>query len=233
MLSGFIRIVFDQYVMGFFVTGSCERKRCCFVRSFDDSLVVKGMRYCSDLPNKDILFEDCVVWNDWGRALELGAETSAPEFSHVTFCNCDIVRTTQIAMDIQHGDRAVIKDVIFEKIRFEVDEVNCVPQIQKGRDAKYSGSMDYCPQFFVLVLCHGAWSYDKECGTMRNIVVRDCSISGKPLPTSSLGGFDAAHDIKGVTITNLQINGKVVKSLEEAAINVDPFVSDVHIKPHD
>jgi len=204
----------------------------CFVRSFDDSLVVKGMRYCTDLPNKNILFEGCVVWNDWGRALELGAETSAPEFSNVTFRDCDIVRATYAALDVQHGDRATIQDLTFERIRLEVDDVNYVPEIQNGRETKYTGSTDYCPPFFVLVFHHSACSYDRENGTMRNIVVRDCTITGKPLPASSLTGLDAAHDIKGVTISNLQINGKVATTLEEAAIRVGPFVTDVRIEPH-
>ena len=204
--------------------------RHCFVRSFDDTLVVKGMRYCSDLPNTNILFEDCVVWNDWGRALELGAETSAPEFSNVTYRDCDVIHAAEFAMDVQHGDRAVIKDLTFERVRMEVADADYQPQIQKDRDAKYTGSDTHCPVFFSLVFRHGPWSYDNTMGTMRNIVVRDCAILGKRLPASSLAGNDAEHDIQGVTFSNLQVNGKVVKTLEEAAIRVGPFVSDVRIE---
>jgi hypothetical protein len=88
----------------------------------------------------------------------------------------------------------------------------------------------FCPQFFVLVFRRGPWSFDKEAGAMRNVVVRDCTISGKSRPASTLSGLDASHDIKGVTIANLRINGKVAKTLEEAAIHVGPFVSDVRIE---
>jgi len=204
----------------------------CFVRSFDDSLVVKGMRYCTELPNKNILFEDCVVWNDWGRSLEIGAETSAPEFSGVTFRDCDIVRATFSALDVQHGDRAVIQDLTFERIRLEVDDVNYKPEYQNGPDAKFSGDTNYCPPFFTLVFHHSGCSYDNEFGTMRNITVRDCTITGKSLPSSSMTGRDEVHDIRGVTFSNLQINGKVATSLEEAGISVGPFVSDVRIEPH-
>jgi len=204
--------------------------RDCFVRSFDDSLVVKGLSYYKDVPISNILFERCVVWNDWGRALEIGAETATPELSQVTFRDCDVVRTAEIAMDVQHGDRAAVHDVTFERIRFEVDDVNYAPQIQNGRDATYTGQTGFCPRALVLVILRGAWSSDQERGTMRDIVVRDCSITGKPLPGSSLSGFDETHDVKGVTISNLQINGKVVKTVEEAAITVGPFVSDVRIE---
>ena len=205
--------------------------RGCFVRSFDDSLVVKGLSYDRDAAISNILFEGCVVWNDWGRALEIGAETASPELSHVTFRDCDIVRTAEIAMDVQHGDGAAIHDVTFEGIRFEVDDVNYAPQIQNGRDATYTGNTGHCPHALVLVILRGAWSTDQERGTMRDIVVRDCSITGKLLPPSSLSGFDEAHDIKGVTISNLKINGKVVTSLDEAKITAGQFVSDVRIEP--
>jgi len=204
--------------------------RHCFVRSFDDSLVVKGMRYCTNLPNKGILFEDCVVWNDWGRALEIGAETSAPEFTNITFRDCDILRATEFALDVQHGDRATIQDLTFERIRFEVEDVNYGPEIQNGRDAKYSGRTDHCPEFLCLVFRRRHYSYDTEFGTMRNIVVRDCSITGTPRPHSAMSGHDGTHDIKGVTISNLRINGEVAKTLEEANIAVGPFVSDVRIE---
>ena len=204
--------------------------RDCFVRSFDDSLVVKGLSYYKDVPISNILFERCVVWNEWGRALEIGAETASPEISQVTFRDCDVVRTAEIAMDVQHGDRAAIHDVTFERIRLEVDDVNYAPQIQNSRDATYTGQPGHRPHFLVLVILRGAWSTDRERGTMRNIVVRDCSTTGKLLPPSALSGFDETHDVKGVMISNMQINGKVVTSLEEAGISVGPFVSDVRIE---
>ncbi|HPO11967.1 MAG TPA: glycosyl hydrolase family 28 protein [Candidatus Hydrogenedentes bacterium] len=205
--------------------------RDCFVRSFDDSLVVKGLSYYRDVPISNILFEGCVVWNDWGRALEIGAETATPELSQVTFRDCDIVRTAEIAMDVQHGDHAAIHGVTFERIRFEVDDVNYAPQIQNGRDATYTGKTGHCPHALILVILRGAWSSDQERGTMRDIVVRDCSVTGNLTPSSALSGFDETHDVKGVTISNMQFNGKAAATLEEAAIHVGQFVSGVHIEP--
>lgn len=204
--------------------------RNCFVRSYDDSLVIKGLTAFRDVPVQDILFEDCVVWNDWGRALEVGAETCAPEFARITYRNCDVIRTTNIALDIQHSDRAAVKDVLFEKIRMEVDDVNYAEQIQKTRDEKYVENPNYCPRFLVLEIVKTQNSQDAERGTMQNVVVRDCSISGKPLPHSYLRGFDPAHSVRDVTITNLKINGKLVEKLEDAAIHIGPNVQNVHIE---
>jgi hypothetical protein len=191
------------------------------------------MRYSSDQPNKNILFEDCVVWNDWGRALEIGAETSATEFSQITFRDCDVIHAAEIALDVQHGDHPTIQDLTFERVRLEIDDVNTAPRIQQNREDKYVANTNFCPQFFCIVFRRGPWSFDTEAGAVRNVVLRDCTISGKPLPPSSLSGLDAAHDVKGVTIINLRINGKVVNSLQEANINVGPFVSDVRMEPQE
>ena len=185
--------------------------RGCFVRSFDDSIVIKGLGACND-PVRNVRVEGCVIWNDWGRALEIGAETAAPEMADILFRDCDIVRTTVVAMDIQHGDRAAIKDVRFENIRVEIDDVNWRCQIQKSRDEKFAFDTHFCPQLLVLEIVKTMWSHDTQRGTMERVTMRDCSVTGKPLPPSRLQGFDAQHGIQGVTIANLRINERVMRS---------------------
>jgi hypothetical protein len=204
--------------------------RNCFVRSYDDSLVVKGLKHFGEVPVQDVRFEGCVVWNDWGRALEIGAETSAPEMAHIVFRDCDIVRTADVALDVQHGDRAAVKDVTFENIRLEIDDVNHAPRLQKTPEDTYTDNTNYCPRFLVLVVVKTPYSHDEERGTMENVRVRDCSITGKPLPPSYLRGFDAEHGIRDVTIANLKINGQIVRSLEEAGIQIGPNVQDARLE---
>jgi hypothetical protein len=203
--------------------------RGCFIRSFDDSIVVKGVGPGVD-PVRRVLAEGCVIWNDWGRALEIGAETSAPEMADIVFRDCDIVRTAEIAMDIQHGDRAKVKDVLFERIRLEIDDVNWKCQIQNGRDDKFAFDTRFRPQLLVLIIYKTAYSRDVERGTIERVTVRDCSVTGKPLPPSRLQGFDAQHGVQGVAIANLRINGRIMHSLQEAAIQVGPHVRDVRIE---
>jgi len=204
--------------------------RNCFVRSFDDSLVVKGLKSFGEVPVRDVLFEGCVVWNDWGRALEIGAETCAPEVTDVVFRDCDIVRTAEIALDIQHGDRAAVQNVTFERIRLEVDDINHAPRIQRTREEAYPDNTDFRPSFLVLVILKTGYSQDQDRGTMENVIVRDCSVTSKTLPRSLLRGFDSLHGIRDVLISNLRINGRVVRSLEEAGITVGPHVENVRIE---
>lgn len=88
----------------------------CFVRAFDDCIALKGLKgrgdaVTDDQDLEDILVTDCVIWNDWGRALEIGAETCADLIRDITFRNCDIIRVNYVALDIQHGDRTLVTNV--------------------------------------------------------------------------------------------------------------------------
>jgi polygalacturonase len=192
--------------------------------------VIKGLGDSTD-PVRNVLVENCVVWNDWGRALEIGAETCAPEISNVVFRDCDIVRISDIAMDVQHGDRAAVRNILFENIRLEMDDVYWRYEIQKSRDAKFAFNTNFCPALLVLEIVKTMWSHDQIRGTMENVTVRNCSVTGKLHPASRFRGFDAEHAIRNVAIENLTINGQVVRELKDADIHVGPYVHDVRIGP--
>jgi hypothetical protein len=64
-----------------------------------------------------------------------------------------------------------------------------------------------------------------------NVTLRDITVSGKHSPPSRLQGFDAEHQVKGVTIEGLRFNGRVVTSAEEANLTIRPFVQDVRVLP--
>lgn len=206
----------------------------CFVRSFDDSLVIKGWsskEKTNPIPLQDITFSDCVIWNDWGRALEVGAETSAPEINRVTFRNCDVIHNSCIALDIQHGDRAAVHDVTFENIRVEVDEKNYPLIIQKSKEEKYPANPPlYQPKLLVMEIIQCMWSVDDKRGTMRDIRVKDISIVGPYLPESRLRGFDEGHKVENVTIENITYNGAKVASLSEAKIDVQAFTDKIELQ---
>lgn len=206
--------------------------RDCFIRSYDDSIVVKGLqsKAFEDKSVRNVRAEGCVIWNDWGRALEVGAETFAAEIADVTFRDCDIIRTSYIALDIQHGDRAAIKNVLFEKIRWEIDDVNLKLLIQKGKDDKFVPDANFCPRLLVVEIVKTGWNKDAQRGTVDGVTVRDITVTGKPFPASTLRGFDAEHMVKGVLIEGLRVNGRAIKSMEEAAVTVGPHVQGVRFK---
>ena len=208
----------------------------CFARTFDDSIAIKGLRGVrqpiGEQPVKDVKVSECVIWNDWGRALEFGAETSAPEISDITFKDCDIIRTVHVAMDIQHGDRALIKDITFEDIRFEIDDDTPKPKIQSSRDEKYSLAENgkYCPQLFVLIIRENNYSHDEERGQIQNIVFKNISVTSKCFPDSYFVGHDLEHDISDVTIENLRVNGTLITNAEDAHLSIRDYVGKVRFR---
>jgi hypothetical protein len=207
--------------------------RDCFVRAFDDALVIKGLKFklnsYDDRPVRNVRFERCVVWCDWGRAMEIGAETCAPEIAGVVFADCDILRTTHIAMDIQHGDRAAVRDVRFENIRVEIDDWNPPPRIQKAQDEKYPEKPvnTYVPTLLEIVIRKNAYSKDADRGTARDIVFKDVAVTGRHEPRSSFRGLDADHTVEGVTIQNLRFNGRLIGDAPAARLTIGPHVKDV------
>jgi hypothetical protein len=204
-----------------------------FVRAFDDALVIKGLKFrqnsFDNQPVRNVRFRRCVVWCDWGRAMEIGAETCAPEIAGISFEDCDIVRTTHIAMDIQHGDRAAVRDIRFEGIRVEIDDQNPRPRMQQDREEKYPADAPdgYCPTLLEIVIRKNSYSQDDDRGTVREIVFKDITVFSRLPPPSSFRGFDAEHAVEGVTIQNLRFNGRPIRAAGEARLTVGPHVRGV------
>lgn len=205
-----------------------------FLRTYDDSLVVKGIGE-STRPVKNLVFRQNVIWCDWGRAMELGAETRAPEFNNVRFEDCDVVRNTHIAMDIQHGDRAKISNVVFDNIRVEFDDKIPTPVYQNSDDQVYdpNANPDFCPALAVIVIQSTHYSGDKENGNVRNVLFKDIKVYGSRKPAISLTGCAAESDVQGVTFKNVTLVDQNLKvdSREILPYSANQFVSDVSFVP--
>ncbi|HXP61913.1 MAG TPA: glycosyl hydrolase family 28 protein, partial [Dongiaceae bacterium] len=207
--------------------------RDSFVRSFDDAIVLKGLNWgpggFHERPVRNVRVHDLVVWCDWGRALEIGAETSAPEIADVRFQDCDIIRTTHIGLDIQCGDRALVHDIRYEQIRVETDDLSPAARMQGSRNERYleDPTAQYVPDLLVIVIRKNAYSKDAERGNVRDITYTDVSVTGKRAPRSSFNGLDAQHAVQGVTLDNLRMNGKLATTATEANLEVGPYVSGV------
>lgn len=204
-----------------------------FVRAFDDALVIKGLKgrqnSFDDRPVSNVRFRRCVIWCDWGRAMEIGAETCAPEIAAIAFEDCDVIRTTHIAMDIQCGDRALVHDVWYENIRVETDGVCPSPRMQGSRDDRYveNPNDEYVPNLLVIVIAKNPYSQDAERGKVRDITYANVSVTGRRVPRSFFYGLDAQHTVQGVTIDNLRFDGKAANSAAEANLSIGPHVSGV------
>lgn len=206
----------------------------CFVRAFDDALVLKGLPSSRTIPNRNITFRQCVIWCDWGRALEVGAETCTPEFTNILFDDCDVIRTTGIAMDIQHYDEALVHDVRFENIRVEFDKWIPREQFQGTNEQKFIVDKDskYCSSLMVIVLpaWRAPWSGDRH-GKVRNIVFKNITIYSDRMPPSSFSGYSEEFNVDGVRIENVRFVGKKpITDIKDLNLKIGKFVKNVELK---
>ena len=78
-----------------------------------------------------------MLWCDWGKACEIGLETSCREYKNIVFKNCDIIRAGNSALDIQNGDCAEVSDIIFENINIEYNSYDNYPVLQENDEHLY------------------------------------------------------------------------------------------------
>ncbi len=178
----------------------------CFVRSFDDSIVVKSFsKDGQDIRN--VTVEDCVIWTDWGVSLGVTYETRTAHIEDIVFRDCDIVHNIACrgALTINPSDSAEISHVRFEKIRVE--------------DAR-SGLVE-------LVVEKTQWAKDEERGKIKDVIFRDVTVVGGPFPFSRIKGWDETHGVADVTFENLIIHGKQILSAEDGRFAVGPHVENV------
>lgn len=210
----------------------------CFLRTFDDSICVKGFDcyYEGDVEAavraamyrngenyevfRNVLIRGCVIWNDWGKALEIGAETRAEEISQIVFEDCDVIHVTGPVLDCMNVDYADVHDVVYRNIRVEYDEVIPQPVIQKKDGVRYEETdrnEDYAPPLMcVEVLYHPEYSAGGERrGRNRRILFDGISLTGRQAPGMAVRGIDEEFGCREITVRGLTWNGRPVKELDE------------------
>ena len=217
----------------------------CFVHSFDDTVVVKGIDRYRLTNCEDILTENCTLWCDWGRTCEIGLETACREYKNIVFRNCDILRAGSVALDVQNGDYAEVHDVLFEDIRVEYEAFHAKHQAQKTDGAVFeNGDVVEIP--YLLHLGNKTyknkkgieiWSADMnpddidvsspECGVAHHVTAKNISVYyGEGVPLDEEGKYDVriaarsyydGHIYHDITVSGITVNGK---EISESEVNI-------------
>ncbi len=218
---------------------NCENVRIseCFIRTFDDSICVKGFDYVMDeremlhdgyLHNvfTNAVIERCTVWCDWGHSLEFGAETRAQEIRDITFRDCDVIRCDGAVCDVKNCDYADIHGITFENIRIEQD-----PPTYRHQYGEKASAFDptplksgLAPAFAATVTVIPEYSKnDVRRGRNRDIVLRDIRVTGPECPRIRMRGYDKDHRTTGVVVQGIYWNGREVSQEVEKNQQVGPF----------
>lgn len=187
----------------------CEVKNC-FVRSWDDSLVVKN--YMDNSEN--ISFTDMQLWTDLAQSMEIGYETNKgkkPDASikNITFENITVLHNFhKPVVSVHNADDAIVEDITFKNITVE--------------DARMgSGDGDEAPYLIDLnIVQNGSWSSTAERGQIKNVTIDGLNVlSGKDCE-SRISGYDETHIVDGVTIKNMKVLGKDITDFEDGKFNI-------------
>lgn len=219
----------------------------CFIRTFDDCVCVKGFdcyydgdveaavhakmyrngmsydRFCNTV------IERCVIWNDWGKGLEIGAETRAEEIAHITFRDCDLIHLTHTALSCMNVDYADVHDVTFENIRIEADLPAQKPLLQQRDGEIYvNGDADHLPFMvkFSVEFHHEYSAGGARRGKNRHISVRNIRWYASKPPRIRLSGYDAQHKTENILFSDLFQNDKRL-SQGDVAWDVRDFAENI------
>lgn len=186
--------------------------RNCFLRTFDDSLVVKSWDpNAPDTLNTNITFKDCVIWNDWGISLGITYETRAKNISNITFQNIDVIHSVAArhVMTINPNDRGHVHNVLYKDIRVE--------------DARLG--------LIELIIRTTMWSSDPTPGRISNITFENISVLDGPFPPSNFQGHSPEHNIQNITIKNLNILGEQIRTPNQGRFTINGHVKELKILP--
>jgi len=214
----------------------------CFVRSFDDSFCIKGFAspYASGIYHngevyncaEDIVFRNCVAFNDWGKALEVGIDLCAREIKNCRFEHCDVIHAIGPVMDVCNADYAHVHDIVFSDIRAEYGETTPKPVIQTSNDAVYDGfDTDFMPPLIHANVCFFAqYSSRGERGHIDNLRFENIRVTAPKMPPCEFDGFDEEHGLNHAVVSGLYLNGKAVTSPEEANFAIGDFARNVTLE---
>lgn len=189
-----------------------------FVRSWDDSLVVKNYDRGT---TENIRFENMVLWTDLAQSMEIGYETYGEYMKDITFRNITVLHNFhKPVISIHNSDDAKISNIIFQNITVE--------DAQMVGDDPINNHDDFLIDFNIQY--NQSWSKSGgERGTIENVYIDNVNvISAKDGIVSRLSGFDKDHDIKNVNITNVSYMGNKVKKASDLNLTKNNFVSNVN-----
>lgn len=185
--------------------------RNCFVRSWDDALVVKNY----DVNSNNITFSNIQIWTDFAQSMEVGYETNKGKkenssITNVTFENILVLNNFhKPVISVHNADDALVSDIVFRNI--------VVENAQMG-----SGDGVEMPYLIDLHITQNTnWSSTRERGQIRDITIDGITVLAGKFSPSRIKGYDSEHTVSNVTISNLTILGEKITDFETGKFEID------------
>ena len=188
----------------------------CFVRSWDDSLVVKNYARSSE----NITFKHMQLWTDLAQSMEVGFETNKGNredsyIKNITFEDITVLNNFhKPVISVHNADDAEVSEITFRDI--------VVENAQMG-----SGDGSEMPYLIDLLITKNSnWSTTAERGTIHDILIENVTVLSGKFNASRISGFDETHKVTEVQIKNLEILGQKIDSFESGQFEIDAATTD-------
>lgn len=218
-----------------------------FVRTYDDSICVRGFanyeydRFLNDEKEEDLSFicqdiviKNCVVWNDWGKNLQVGTETFSREICNIRFEDCKLIHTTGMAVTMWLVDNAKIHDVTFADITVEYDDYIIKNSIQ-GKDSDVYVD-PYMPDYggmlvHFAVSKHFEYSLiktEEELGCINGVKVKNLRLYSVQKPCFAFIGDNPNSKCENITLEKVYWNEELIsQSLFKRQTTKNEFAENI------
>lgn len=188
-----------------------------FVRTWDDSLVVKNSNRGSTL---NIRFDGVIVWTDLAQSMEVGYETYGESMDDITFENITVIHNFhKAAISIHNCDDADITNVAYRNITIE--------DAAMLGDNQTDGENDFLIDFTIAYNIDWTQS-EGERGTIHGVTIENVKVYQQAdTIVSRMRGESTVSNISNITIKGIEIEGKTVEALDELKILSNSYVEQV------
>lgn len=183
----------------------------CFVRSWDDSLVVKNY----DQNTENVHFSNMQLWTDLAQSMEIGYETNkgnkeGASITKVSFENITVLNNFhKPVISVHNGDDAIISDILFKNIVVEHEEIG-------------SGDGSEMPYLIdINIMQNGNWSTTAERGVVDGVMIENVKFRSGADNRIRIQGYDAEHKVRNIQIKDLELFGEKVTALESPLFEID------------
>lgn len=131
----------------------CASENCSirnsYIRTFDDCIVARAPYLSGETTDcRNILAENCVLWCDWGKNLEVWSGHVPGMIENVVYRDCRLVNISWMACDVTTryaSPRTRVRNVVMEDLEIDVPVPPLRECIQSNEGEKYPGGVQDRP----------------------------------------------------------------------------------------
>jgi hypothetical protein len=221
-----------------------------FLRTYDDSICVRGFAnydydmFLNNEKEEDLLFEcsnvcvkNCVVWNDWGKNLQVGTETFSKEVFDIVFEDNKLIHSSGQALTMWIVDNPKVHDVLFKNTLVEYDDYFPMLKYQFSDDYPYIDvyNSDYGGDLVSLnINKHFEYSLiksEEELGCIDGVKIENLQLYSVQKPVFIFNGDNPNSKCENVTLDGVYWNGeKISQELFEKQTKKNEFTKNIILK---